>query len=75
MLREYTNKIIEAVDEGLLDPKDVILACLNYMSEADVKNMAEVNYFFEYEENEYPEDAVNGEHVDNFNWVGSRRHY
>ena len=38
MVREYTNKIIEMVDEGLLDRDMLIRDLLNYMSESDVKD-------------------------------------
>lgn len=74
MTREYTRKVLEAVQEGLLDRDTVIRACLEYMSEADVKDMCEANDFFEHDEDEEDDEAV-GEHIDNFNWVGSRHHY
>jgi hypothetical protein len=45
--REWTNRMLEAVDEGLLDKDQVILACLNWMTDDDVKKMAEANEFFE----------------------------
>jgi len=48
--RVYTSKILDAIDEGILDRDQVILACLNWMSEQEVKNMAECNDFFSYEE-------------------------
>jgi hypothetical protein len=38
MVRKYTNKIIEMVDEGLLDRDMLIRDLLNYMSESDVKD-------------------------------------
>lgn len=47
MVRKATNKILEMVEEGLLDPDTVILACLKYMSEDDVADMALHNEFFE----------------------------
>ena len=37
-IREYTNKIIEMVDEGLLDRDMLIRDLLNYMSESGVKD-------------------------------------
>ena len=40
-IREYTNKIIEMVDEGLLDRDMLIRDLLNYMSESDVKDFYE----------------------------------
>lgn len=45
--REVTNKILEMIDEQLLDPKDVVLMCLKWMSEDDVTAMAEANELFE----------------------------
>ena len=70
--REYTNKVLKAVEEGLLDKDMVIMACLKYMSEKDVEDMCDVNCFFEHEE---AEDEDDGEDIDNPNWVGSRHHY
>ena len=54
MMRQATNKILEMVDEQLLDPIDVLKACLSYMSDDDVEDMAIVNEFFPIvdEENE-----------------------
>ena len=40
-IREYTNKIIEMVDEGLWDRDELIRDLLNYMSESDVKDFYE----------------------------------
>ena len=56
--REMTNKILEAVAEGLLDKDMVIMSCLKYMSEDQVKDMAEANCFFEYEEEEEEEENI-----------------
>ena len=41
--RKATNKLIEMVDAGLLDKRDVIVMALNWMSEDDVKAMCEAN--------------------------------
>jgi hypothetical protein len=41
--RKATNKILEMIDEMVLDPKDVVLMCLKWMSEDDVAAMAEAN--------------------------------
>ena len=51
-MREATNKILEMIDEGILDRDAVIMACLKYMSEDDVADMAECNEFFYAEEEE-----------------------
>ena len=50
--REFTNKILEAIEEGMLDKDMVIMSCLKYMSEDRVKDMAEANEFFMDEEEE-----------------------
>ena len=47
MTREYTNKIYDMVQEGLLTEETVMQACLCYMSEDDVKDMFEHNCFDE----------------------------
>jgi|688.fasta_scaffold14282_6 hypothetical protein len=71
--REFTNKLLEAVDEGYIDPRDALTAALSYMSEAEVKDMCAVNEFFAYEEDEEEEDE--SDPLDDFNYVGSRHHY
>jgi hypothetical protein len=50
MTREYTNKLLEMVEEGILDRDNVIMACVKYMSEDDVKDMMESNEFIQDEE-------------------------
>jgi len=55
-VREATNKILEMVDDGILDKDMVIMACLKYMSEDDVADMAHCNEFFLNEEDEDEED-------------------
>ena len=51
MTRQATDRILTMVEEGLLDRDTVILACLKYMSEDEVADMAHTNEFF-YEEEE-----------------------
>ncbi len=56
-MREATNRVLELVEEGLLDRDTVILACLKYMSEDDVADMAHANEFFlDEDEDEEDED-------------------
>ena len=55
MTRQSTDKILEMVEEGILDKDTVIMSCLKYMSEDDVADMAHSNEFFINEE-EYEED-------------------
>ena len=52
MTRQATDKILEMVEEGILDKDTVIMSCLKYMSEDDVADMAHSNEFFINEEDE-----------------------
>ena len=56
MTRDATTKLLEMVEEGILDRDAVILACLNYMSEADVADMCRSNDFFDLEDDEEDDD-------------------
>jgi hypothetical protein len=40
------------IEDGILDPQTVLEACLSYMSEADVADMAHSNEFLEEEEDD-----------------------
>jgi len=51
MSREYTNKLLELIEDGILDKDSVIMACVKYMSEDEVRDMMVSNEFiFELEE-------------------------
>ena len=52
MNREVTNKLLEAVEEDLLDRDIVILACVNFMSEDDVADMCHAYGFFWYDDDD-----------------------
>ena len=52
MTRFYTNMLLELVEDGMLDKDHVIMACLKYMSEDDVKDMMQCNEFIEPEDDE-----------------------
>jgi hypothetical protein len=43
MSREYTNRLLEMVDEGLLDARQALLMCVKYMSEDEVADMMRFN--------------------------------
>lgn len=58
-MREATNKILEYVQDGLLDRDTVILACLKYMSEDEVADMAHFNEFFPVDDED--EESVDDE--------------
>ena len=51
-VRKNTNRLLEMVDEGLIDPKTVVLMCVKWMSEYQVTEMMRVNELFEDEEDE-----------------------
>ena len=72
--REYTNKVLKAVEEGLLDKDMVILACLNWMSESSVEQMCDANLFFEHEDEEEEDEEWTPYNAD-FNDKGSIHHY
>jgi hypothetical protein len=50
--RHYTNKLHELADEGLLSWETIAKSCLQYMSEADVEDMALSDGLIEEEEEE-----------------------
>jgi len=42
--RQNTNALLELIEDGVLDKDDVIRACLVWMSDRDVGEMAEQNW-------------------------------
>ena len=57
-MRNATNKIIDMIDDQILNPRDVVIMCLKYMSEDDVEDMARANeLFYEEDEEEVDEDT------------------
>jgi hypothetical protein len=48
--RMATTKLLELVEDGVLDKDQVIRACVNYMSETDVKDMCEAEGYFDLDE-------------------------
>lgn len=62
-VRKATNKILQLIEEGVLTNEQVVSACMNYMSEASVSDMASDNEWFDDEseddddENDDDEDA------------------
>ena len=66
-MRKETNRLLDMIEEGLIDPHAVADMCLAYMSEADVADMMRANDLLE-EEEWTPDNA-------DFNDPGSRHHY
>ena len=60
-MRDATNKILEMIDEGLLDARAVAQMCLKYMSEDAVADMANANEIFFDEEDEEDDDYEGGD--------------
>lgn len=54
-VRKCTNKLVEMMDDGLLDAQTVAIAALLYLSEDEVKEMARINEFIDEEEEEEEE--------------------
>jgi hypothetical protein len=70
MSREYTIKLIELAEEGVVSWESIAKSALSYMSEADVEDMAITEGFVEEEDEEEESDPI-----DDWNYVGSRHHY
>ena len=52
MTRQYTNQLLEMIEEGILNAEDVLRSALIYMSESDVEDMAKSEGFIEDDEEE-----------------------
>jgi hypothetical protein len=48
--RHYTNKLLEYIEEGLLNKNKVILAFCSYLSEDDIKDFMEREEFLTEED-------------------------
>lgn len=59
--RQVTNDLLQAIEDGFVDKDTVLMACLKYMSEDDVKDMCKANNFniVVDEEDEWDELAYN----------------
>jgi hypothetical protein len=49
-MRAYTNKLIEMMESGVIDPEQLARECLSYMSESDVEDMARSTYEVDLDE-------------------------
>ena len=68
MSREYTSKLLELIEDGMLDRDTVIMACVKYMSEDDVKDMMEHNEFID-EEDEDEDEEYDGQPTEQEEWA------
>ena len=60
-IRTYTNRLLEALDEGVIDKDELIRTMLAWMSEHDVKQMVLANdlqdiLFYEDEDEEIQDE-------------------
>ena len=70
-MREYTNRLLEMIEEDMLDPIKVVEMCLNYMSEDEVKDMCQSNDLSDYmfnsdDEEDEDEDYYDEDEEDDF---------
>ena len=56
MTRKVTTKLMEMVDEGVLTWESIAMACLCYMSEDQVSDMAHDNELYTRQEREEVEE-------------------
>ena len=63
-MREYTNKLLALVDEGIIDAKQALNLALGVMSEDDVKDfcLSEYSSLFDKEEDE-EEDEESSDYI------------
>lgn len=55
MTRKFTIKLLEAMDEGLINPQNLAQNLLGYMSEREVEDFARAEGYFDHEEEEEEE--------------------
>ena len=73
--RPATNRLIDMMDEGLIDARAVADMALSWLSESSVHEMMLANDLVEDEaEDEEPEEDWTPDNAD-FNDPGSRHHY
>ena len=56
MPRKITNKVLEMAENGMLSWEVLARAALDYMSEDDVNDLANINCFLEDEDDEEDEE-------------------
>ncbi len=55
--RKITNRLIDLIETGVLDAREVLIASLSWMEDDDVEKMAEANMFFvDYDEDDDDEE-------------------
>jgi hypothetical protein len=72
--RPATNRLIDMMDEGLIDARAVADMALSWLSESSVHEMMLANDLVEEEPEDEEEEEWTPENAD-FNDPGSRHHY
>ena len=70
-VREFTNAVIEAKDEGILDRDELIRDLLNYLSDAEVRNFLSQYYcefFGELAEDKDEDYEYDGQPTESQEW-------
>ena len=63
MTRKYSSILLEMINDGVLDQSTVILACLDALSDTEVRDMMEANEFLpEFIEDDDYEFSLDGDH-------------
>jgi len=65
-MRKETNRLLDMIEEGLIDPHAVADMCLAYMSEDDVADMMRANDLLEEDDEDdgQPDEAQEWESFD-----------
>ena len=56
--RQYTEQLLEMIDEGILDAEHVVRCFATYLSEDTVKNMMFAEELIPYEDEDEDDDTV-----------------
>jgi hypothetical protein len=64
MIREFTNKLHDAIEEGTITAESVAAMALAFMSEDDVKELCEANDLFQDEDEDEEEEDADLSHWD-----------
>jgi len=56
MPRQQTNYLLDLIDSGLLDARDVVTMALKYMSEDEVADMMRINDVLVEDDEEFGDD-------------------
>ena len=67
--RQFTNHLIELLDDGILDKDTVIFALLGYLSDDQVLDMMEANEFIDPYEDDEDDDEDDEDYDEDYDEV------